>query len=79
MPLYEFQCLDCGSKFEERRSFSQADEPARCAHCSGERTRKLFGSVMVLTGNSRSTPQTTSSPATGFGGCGCGGGSCGCH
>ena len=48
MPLYEYCCDDCQSKFEVLRSYSQADEPVPCLECSGSHTRRaisLFSAV----------------------------------
>lgn len=44
MPIYEYRCLKCGHEFEERRSFSQTEAPARCPRCGGD-TRKLVTSA----------------------------------
>ena len=42
MPLYEYQCDDCGSRFELIRKFSDAPVSA-CPTCAG-RVRKLVSS-----------------------------------
>jgi putative FmdB family regulatory protein len=39
MPIYDFQCDDCGHSFEELTSF---DETPRCSSCGGEHTQKQF-------------------------------------
>ncbi len=40
MPIYEYQCVDCGKVFEEWQSFS--DKPlAQCPFCKG-RVKRLF-------------------------------------
>ncbi len=73
MPLYEYRCDECGTKFELRRTMSASDEPAACPECASEQSRRqvsLFASVAK-----------NSSEAQGMGGgCGCGGAcSCGGH
>ena len=78
MPLYEFQCLDCAKTFEKRLSFDLAGERTKCPTCEGERTRKVFGLVMVV-GGSRATRDDYSTGSELGGGCACGGGACGCH
>ena len=40
MPIYEYVCLDCETRFDALRSFSQADEPIACSHCSSNRTTR---------------------------------------
>ena len=45
MPLYEYQCDDCGRLFELIRKFS--DPPLdKCPHCGG-RVHKLFSSPAI--------------------------------
>ncbi len=41
MPIYEYVCSDCHSKFEMLRSMSKADESAECPKCSHEAARVL--------------------------------------
>ena len=41
MPIYEYACADCGSKFELLRPFSKADEKASCPQCHNSAERQL--------------------------------------
>ena len=41
MPIYEYQCPDCDSKFELLRSLSQTDEGVSCPSCQHEARRIL--------------------------------------
>jgi putative FmdB family regulatory protein len=72
MPLYEYYCPKCTSKFELLRPMSRADEGATCprGHNGGTRTLSVFAAVSKGAGGA-------SQPITG-GGCACGGGGCGC-
>jgi putative FmdB family regulatory protein len=72
MPVYEYYCKQCGSKFELLRSMSRADEPARCpqGHQRAERTLSVFAAI-------GRTAEGESLPPSG-GGCACGGGGCAC-
>ncbi len=48
MPLYEYYCADCQTKFEALRSISQADSPIACVRCKGMNTSRaisLFAAV----------------------------------
>ena len=46
MPLYEYQCQDCGVRFERRQHIN--DEPVRiCPECEGE-VRRLIQPVGVI-------------------------------
>ena len=41
MPTYEYECSDCGYKFEEMQSFS--DEPLmKCPKCEKKKLHRLF-------------------------------------
>ena len=41
MPIYEYVCSKCGSKFELLKPISQADEEADCPQCHQPARRKL--------------------------------------
>jgi putative FmdB family regulatory protein len=70
MPIYEYECRDCGQRFERMQSFH--DEPVRvCPHCGGE-TRRVFhpvgvifkGSGWYITDSRKSNSESTGSPTT---------------
>jgi len=46
MPLYEYYCPRCESKFELLRAMSRSEEPATCpgGHEGAERTLSVFSS-----------------------------------
>ncbi len=78
MPLYEYYCSDCKSKFELLVSHQHADDVV-CTKCHSDQIRRLL-SVFALAGKTDGygSYDDVSSSADG-GSCGCGGGSCGCH
>ncbi len=41
MPIYEYVCPDCATKFELLRSFRQADEAAVCPRCEQTAARTV--------------------------------------
>jgi putative FmdB family regulatory protein len=43
MPIYEFECEECGARFEEL--VAAGAEAAPCAACGSARTRRLISSV----------------------------------
>ncbi len=43
MPIYEFECVECGARFEELVAAGAAS--VACAECSSTRTRRLMSSV----------------------------------
>lgn len=43
MPIYEFECGECGARFEELVAASAA--PPACPSCGSPRTRRLLSAV----------------------------------
>ena len=69
MPLYEYECLDCGALFDTLRVFKDADKPINCVHCESQHTKRLLSLFYAQSGG-KSVAGTN-------GGCaGCAGGSC---
>ncbi|MCG0277001.1 MAG: zinc ribbon domain-containing protein [Thermanaeromonas sp.] len=52
MPLYEFQCKDCGEKFSVRVSWQEKDK-ATCPSCKGRNLKQLFSGITILGGSSK--------------------------
>jgi putative FmdB family regulatory protein len=72
MPLYEYVCKDCNTRFEQLRPVSRMDDPADCprGHARGERVLSTFAAITKDAAGNTST--------VGGGGCGgCAGGNCG--
>lgn len=42
MPIYEFECEECGARFEELVATGDA---VACSACGSERTRRLYSAV----------------------------------
>jgi putative FmdB family regulatory protein len=42
MPLYEYECSDCDTRFDALRGMSEADDPIRCPQCESERTHRVI-------------------------------------
>jgi putative FmdB family regulatory protein len=79
MPLYEYYCTDCETKFEALRPMSKADDPIQCQNCEGMRTsRALSRFAAHIKGGTSAATEHSHSTKSGCGGCG--GGNCGhCH
>lgn len=48
MPLYEYECPDCGTCFDALRGMAEADDPIACPQCEGyqaQRVISLFSAV----------------------------------
>jgi putative FmdB family regulatory protein len=74
MPLYEYYCSACQSKFELLVSHKHADEVV-CMKCHSEKVRRLLSVFSKTRGSDSDTSFDVSDAG---GGC-CGGGACGCH
>jgi putative FmdB family regulatory protein len=77
MPMYEYYCSDCQSKFELLVSHKHADDVA-CAKCRGEKVRRLL-SVFAAQRGGRSEASSYDDVQPAMGNCACSGGGCGCH
>jgi putative FmdB family regulatory protein len=69
MPLYEYFCDNCNTKFEMRRAMSESDAATACPECQSEKVERQISLVFAMTGGEQSSSAPT--------GCGCGG-ACGC-
>lgn len=76
MPIYEYYCADCQTKFDARRPMAKADEAIQCKQCESMRTSRVLSLFAV--GPSGGSSHTAPAPSSGGGGHCCGG-ACGCH
>ncbi|HET8842707.1 MAG TPA: zinc ribbon domain-containing protein [Ktedonobacteraceae bacterium] len=76
MPLYEYYCSDCKSKFELLVSHQHADDVI-CMKCHSEHVRRLL-SLFAMAGKIGEESGYGDLDASAGGSCGCGG-DCGCH
>lgn len=74
MPIYEYFCQDCSTKFEKLVSLSRANEQPPCPGCNGGHTEKLLSMFAAIRGSSNGDGY--SAPSSGGGCAGCSGGSC---
>jgi len=52
MPVYEYYCADCKTKFDALRRMSQADDPIPCPHCGGTNTSRLISTFSAISKDS---------------------------
>jgi putative FmdB family regulatory protein len=62
MPIYEYRCLDCGTKFEKIVSLNT--ESMDCEHCKSSRVEKLFSAFAVQAGGSESLDSSSAGCTT---------------
>jgi putative FmdB family regulatory protein len=68
VPVYEYRCRQCDTRFEARRAMSQADQPAPCPQGHDDAVRVL--SVFAATGRAGAGSAATGVPC---------GPACACH
>jgi putative FmdB family regulatory protein len=69
MPVYEYYCSSCNTKFEALRPMKDADVPIPCEACESRRTARVL-SVFFAASKGGGDGEAVS---LGGGGCGCGG------
>ena len=75
MPLYEYYCEGCLTKFDALRPMSKADAPIQCKNCESMQTSRA---ISLFAAFSKSDGGASQAVAGTGGGCGgCAGGSCG--
>lgn len=52
MPIYEYKCADCGSKYEQIRRMSEADNGLECPKCKSEQVKRELYSSFATTSSS---------------------------
>lgn len=79
MPVFEYQCNDCITKYEIFHKSQSSKEEINCPSCGSEKKSKLFSSFSATANSSSSGPSCASGncdiPAMPAGGCA--GGMCG--
>jgi putative FmdB family regulatory protein len=71
MPLFEYECRDCGKPFE---AFVTASRTAACPACEGTNLTKLLSSPGMVGVAAAPRSESCGRPAAPV----CGGGRCGC-
>lgn len=70
MPIYEYECNQCGNRFEKLRSMKEADVPIQCIKCQSPDSHRLLSRVFA-----QSDGKSIAGSSCGCGNCS--GGSCG--
>ncbi|WP_027800769.1 FmdB family zinc ribbon protein [Paraburkholderia dilworthii] len=71
MPVYDYQCADCGG-FETVRRIAERDEPAPCPQCGNTAARVVIGAPSVGGGSADDAREESGSYGMRHrGGCAC--------
>ena len=63
MPLYEYECKNCGERFELWRAVHEAEKKLECPRCGTQQVKRVFSSF-----NSAGDCSRTATPRSyGFG------------
>jgi putative FmdB family regulatory protein len=73
MPVYEYFCRTCNSRYDKLRPLREADAPGTCPTCNEQNSIRTL-SVFITVSNS---PKSESTAPALHGGCACGG-ACSC-
>ena len=78
MPIFEYACEDCGTKFEKLVRRSTEADALQCPSCGHDHLTAQYSTFAAHSGSGKSS--TDAAPVCGSGMCGsdfCGGGMCG--
>ena len=76
MPIYEYICEDCDTRFE--RIVLNKQQEIACPKCASKKAAIQLSVFATTTGNGNAVSAKSSTSSSGGGGSCCGGG-CGCH
>jgi putative FmdB family regulatory protein len=66
MPIYEYECKDCGKEFEKLMGFSDPDiESPECPGCESRQTHRRISKVSSYGGSSSSGYSSSSCGSSG--------------
>jgi putative FmdB family regulatory protein len=69
MPIYEYQCVHCGQKFEVRQAIGEDGSSLNCPKCHAGEPKRLLSSFFSR-GSSETGPSDVSCPTCSSGVCG---------
>ena len=78
MPVYEYKCSECETKFEVLHKSTVRQDDVSCPNCNSVKNKKLFSSFSSsISSDSRSSAQDCSSGQCQLPAGGCSSGTCG--
>jgi putative FmdB family regulatory protein len=58
LPIYEYECLKCGERFELRRSMSDSDQDVICPKCGIADAQRIFSAFATSSGGGSCAPSS---------------------
>jgi len=79
MPIFEYRCSKCNTKFEVLHKSSQSGEEVTCPNCNSNNNKKLLSafSASISGSSGYSGFSRSDAPSCSDGSCGCSSGMCG--
>jgi len=75
MPIYEYICGNCETRFEMLRPMSQADNPVVCPRCASPNARRAISTFAAVSKDGNGSSRMIAS-SSGSGCASCAGGTC---
>ena len=60
MPIYEYECTECGEKFELRRNIADSDKEIKCPKCGAKSPKRVFSVFGTASSSVGYTPSASS-------------------
>ena len=70
MPIYEYQCAQCGEKFEARQSFGEDGSRLSCPKCEAPNPQKLLSTFSARISGAGASSSEDNGPTCSSGVCG---------
>jgi putative FmdB family regulatory protein len=70
MPIYEYECSECGERFEVRQAMGKDESDLRCPKCNAAKPRKLISAFFSQRSGDSSTADYSDFPSCPTGTCG---------
>ena len=59
MPIYEYECIKCGEKFEQLRHIGDSDNEIKCPKCKAEHPRRVFSAFAMGSSSQSCAPSSS--------------------
>lgn len=56
MPIYEYECRNCGEKFEMLRDINDSDGTVKCPRCEAKSARRLLSVFATVSSSPECSP-----------------------